>query len=54
MIPDPARHDRMVETMLTTADSLRLTAYGLDEDEMRVVAAAADSSRPTADGREGP
>jgi hypothetical protein len=37
-----ARHDEMVglvETMRMTADSLRLTAYGPDEDEneMRIV-----------------
>jgi len=34
-----ARHDRMgalVETMMI-ADSLRLTAHGSDEDEMRIV-----------------
>jgi hypothetical protein len=27
----------MVETMQMTADGLRLTAYGLDEDEIRIV-----------------
>ncbi len=26
----------LVETMLTTADGLRLTAHGPDEDEMRI------------------
>ena len=36
----PARYDNMVEmveTMQMTADGLRLTAYGLDEDEIRIV-----------------
>jgi hypothetical protein len=33
----PAWNDRMVETMLMTANSLRLTAYGPDEDEIRIV-----------------
>ena len=42
-----ARHDRMVrlvETMMT-ADSLRLTAYSQEEDEVGVVERAADWSR---------
>ena len=35
----PARNDRLVETM-TTADGLRLTAYGPDEYEIRVTEGA--------------
>jgi len=31
-----ANQTRQVETMLVTADGLRLTAYGPDEDEMRI------------------
>jgi type I restriction enzyme M protein len=42
------RHDKMigtVETMLRTADSLRLTAYGPDEDRIRFVECAAEGLR---------
>jgi hypothetical protein len=39
----PARDDKMVETMLTAADGLRLTAYGPGKDEVRIVAGGEDA-----------
>ena len=42
----------LVETMQMTADGSRLTAYGPDENEIRVAEGAAYGSRPTADDLE--
>ena len=45
----PARRDKMVETMMT-ADSLRLTAYGQEENQIRVAEGAANGRRLAACG----
>jgi len=46
-------NERMVGLveMMMTADSSRLTAYGPDEDRIRLVEGAAEGSRRTACGR---